>query len=463
MNEALPRQYSLFSSLRSTLGDRLPVIQCSKLTLIHLSHTLEDVVLRYQIPALIFTGFQESAYWRQESARYAEIAQVAQQLCIFAGRPLPPESNASALHIELAEDDPLRQEWFLAILSDRFSVVLCGQDTLAPAAVEGSREFDTLYTFDPLAVAAILDVIEGLLIQYRPERLDILQAARRQFQTQQVDWDIITVLMLSMIDFEETLHRRLNSAQADHQRAEYERLQLAFERERIHVIQNALRDSSHDLRTPLAVLKLKVQMLQRVIHNPERLQHHLAGMEAQVDRLDRMLGDLLDVALRESEAELYHFEPVDVAAVWQAVIAELEPLLRSHQHHFQFAYEDDLTRISGDSGRLHRAFSNLLTNAIHYTPRGGQISVRLWATAASLICAVSDSGIGIDPAELPHIFERLYRTDPARSKRSGGMGLGLPITKQIIERHGGLITVESVVNQGTTFIITLPLRSARPV
>src|SRR6185503_17856961 len=105
---------SLFKLLRQKLDQRLPTVRCTKATLVHLSHTLEDTILSRRIPAMIFTGFQESAYWRQETERYWALAQVAQQVCIFAGAPLPPESETTSLHVTLNGNDPLRQEWFLA-------------------------------------------------------------------------------------------------------------------------------------------------------------------------------------------------------------------------------------------------------------------------------------------------------------------------------------------------------------
>lgn len=200
---------SLFDLLRERFRDALPIITCTKATLVHISHSLEEVVLREKLPATIFTGFQESGHWKEETDRYIELAGVARQVCIFAGSPLPPESAASQFHIELADGDKLRQEWFLIILSDRFSVLLCGQDNLIQTDQEATREFETIWTFEPKHIALVLDVLEEVIRRYRPERLQTIQATRQQYTLGMPDAAIFTELTRDMIAFEEKLNRRL--------------------------------------------------------------------------------------------------------------------------------------------------------------------------------------------------------------------------------------------------------------
>jgi signal transduction histidine kinase/DICT domain-containing protein len=200
---------SLYERLEREIEGTLPVIRCTKATLLHLSHSLEDIVLRNQLPALIFTGFQESSHWRKEAQRYDQLSQIAHQVCIFAGRPLPPESNASQLHVELYEGDPLRQEWFLGILTDRFSVLLCGQDTQTPVHQEAEREFNTIWTFSPVIIDKTLDVLAEAIRRYRPERYHALQAARQKFPPVVPDSDILTGFTADLIQFEEALNSEL--------------------------------------------------------------------------------------------------------------------------------------------------------------------------------------------------------------------------------------------------------------
>lgn len=203
-----PLSLSLFSLLRDELQD-VNVISCSKATLVHISHMLEEAVLQHELPAMIFTGFQESSHWQKETQRYLRLSEVVKQICIFAGSPLPEEGNARQLHIELSGDDPLRQEWFLAILSNKFAVVLCGQDRAIPVKDEGLRLFDTIWTFEPSAINGVLDVLENVIERYRPAHVERLRTARQQYPLDKPDASLIIDFLIDMMRFEERLQASL--------------------------------------------------------------------------------------------------------------------------------------------------------------------------------------------------------------------------------------------------------------
>ncbi len=213
-NHATSLPHSLFDHLRQEIPHGLPMIRCTKSTLVHLSYTLEDIVLKHKIPAMLFTGFQESSHWREETQRYQELADIALQVCIFAGKPLPPESHAKQLHIELAEGDPLRQEWFLLILSDRFSVLLCGQDRLTPFINEAEREFDTIWTFNRHHIAQTLDVLENIIEQYRPDKLAQLQQTRQTYTLSPPDEGLLSQLFIDVLNHENILNREIRTQSA---------------------------------------------------------------------------------------------------------------------------------------------------------------------------------------------------------------------------------------------------------
>ncbi len=204
-----PEQLHLFSKLRTVISDDIQIIQATKATLVHISHALEDIVLNHNIPALIFTGFQESSYWNQETERYRGLSKVANQICIFAGKPLPESSAANQLHIELDKGDPLLQEWFLAIISDEFSVVLCGQDIGIPAKEEATRVFDTIWTFDIDTINLLLNTLEQSVAQYRPDKLPVLQQARETYTLKPPDPHLLNKLLTNLLNFEEQLNLRL--------------------------------------------------------------------------------------------------------------------------------------------------------------------------------------------------------------------------------------------------------------
>lgn len=166
-------------------------------------------MLTRKLPALMFTGFQESSHWRKETERYRALAQVARQVCIFAGKPLPDDQPADVLQIELQGDDPLRQEWFVTILSSEFSVVLCGLDNLREIESEAHRQFDTIWSFDPVLVNQVLDVLENVLADYRPDVLPQLVQARADHPPVQPDRELITTFTRELLRFEDQLQSAL--------------------------------------------------------------------------------------------------------------------------------------------------------------------------------------------------------------------------------------------------------------
>jgi histidine kinase len=141
-----------------------------------------------------------------------------------------------------------------------------------------------------------------------------------------------------------------------------------------------------------------------------------------------------------------------------------QPLLEEDQVQIHLDLPDAAPIIQGDQARLTQCVSNLLNNACRYTPTGGQISVSLDQANGWIQLSVKDTGIGISPEHLPHIFERFYRVDPARNRATGGTGLGLAITKALVEAHGGKITaVSEGEKQGSDFMIKLPVAPPDPM
>src|SRR5690606_18884239 len=154
-------------------------------------------------------------------------------------------------------------------------------------------------------------------------------------------------------------------------------------------------------------------------------------------------------------------ENADLTQLVYEVVTHQEALAARREQRLWFETEDHLPLISCDYNMLIRAVTNLIANALNYTPIGGEIRVQVYREGDYVGIRVQDNGIGIDPADLPHIFERFYRADKARSADTGGTGLGLSITQRIIEAHAGEIRVESKPGAGSTFTILLPVTTAR--
>lgn len=274
--EGTVKSPSLFTLIKQRLNSQAPLVHCPKTTLVHLSHTLENMILSRRIPAIIFTGFQESSYWRQEVARYQALAEIAQQVCIFSAAPLPLESEAASIHIPLRRDDPLCQEWFLAILSESLAVILCGQDNQTEITDEATRQFETLWSFEPHLINAGLDILEEVVVAYRPEKLSQLQEARRSYPVVQTDLALLTEFTLHLVHFEETLHQRYRETEGllkqyqSHLETEVAQRTEELERYRDH-LEDLVIERTAELRAANQNLQHEIVERQRAEAERERL------------------------------------------------------------------------------------------------------------------------------------------------------------------------------------------------
>ncbi|WP_027893951.1 sensor histidine kinase [Calidithermus chliarophilus] len=219
-------------------------------------------------------------------------------------------------------------------------------------------------------------------------------------------------------------------------------------------------DASHELRAPLATIQGNLELLRRYPQMPAAEREKTLRMaEREAVRLSRLVNDLLTLARGDAGLPLRQ-APVGLRAVAQEALTEARYLLRGQRLE---APELEEAWVLGDRDHLKQLVLILLDNAIQYTPEGGEVRLSLHAEGEEARLTVSDTGIGIPPEDLPHVFERFYRADPARSRNKGGSGLGLAIAHWIVERHGGAVTVESQVGRGTTVAVRLPLRAHAPI
>jgi two-component system, OmpR family, phosphate regulon sensor histidine kinase PhoR len=230
------------------------------------------------------------------------------------------------------------------------------------------------------------------------------------------------------------------------------------ERKRLEVARREfVANASHELRTPLTVLRGYLDMMApeatgKGALKPWRAQ--LEEMRAQAARMENLLGDLLRLARLESDAVQNRHEDVNVPGLIHQLLEDAMAL--SHgRHQFDVDIERD-TWLYGREIDAQSIFSNLIANAVQYTPEGGSISVRWWSDRDGGHFSVRDTGIGIDAEDIPRLTERFYRVDTGRSRASGGTGLGLAIVKHALEHHEARLDVESQIGQGSTFTCHFP-------
>jgi two-component system, OmpR family, sensor kinase len=228
-----------------------------------------------------------------------------------------------------------------------------------------------------------------------------------------------------------------------------ERLQELFNAQRRFVA-----DVSHELRTPLTAMRGNLEILRRgAARDPAALDESLAAMEREANRLVRLVGDLLLLAQAEAGLNIRR-EPVALDELVLEVVRELRPLTNGVALTPEIAEQIEA---QGDRDRLKQALLNVVVNALQHTPSGGCVRVALDRVDGRAELRVSDTGEGIAAEDLPRVFDRFYRADKARSRVTGGAGLGLAIVKWIAEAHGGSVAASSAPDQGSTFVLTLPL------
>ncbi len=239
---------------------------------------------------------------------------------------------------------------------------------------------------------------------------------------------------------------------------EAQSIELLAERERVKVLQRFVSDMSHDFRTPLAILSSSLYLMQKNT-DPEKQKEHALKATHQIQRMERLLSELLQSARLDENKVAFHLRQIDVNAFLEPIINEYNTIAVDKDINIQFVPKSDSCIASLDTVEFDHAFRNLMENAIAYTDRGGSITIQTGRLANEAFISIKDTGIGISSNDLPHIFERFYRADQARSTNTGGNGLGLSIVKRIIEGHQGSIDVQSELGSGTKFVIKLPTPS----
>jgi len=224
---------------------------------------------------------------------------------------------------------------------------------------------------------------------------------------------------------------------------------------------NMVTDVAHELRTPLSNIRGYLEALRDGVLEPEPGLVNSLHEEALL--LNRLVDDLQDLALAEAGRLRLEREPTDLAPVVAWALDRLRPQAAERQIALRVDLAESLPPVDADAGRVGQVLHNLLHNALLHTPADGEITVTAQVGGLWVQVGVRDTGVGIGPGDLPHVFERFYRADKSRSRATGGAGLGLAIARQLVEAHGGQIKVESQVGRGTQFTFTLPVSKADSV
>jgi PAS domain S-box-containing protein len=220
---------------------------------------------------------------------------------------------------------------------------------------------------------------------------------------------------------------------------------------------------SHELRTPLNAIVGWTQILKASGNNPDDLAEGLAVIDRNARAQTQIIEDILDMSRIISGKLRLDVERVDISGIIRAGIDTVQPTADAKGVKLQNLLDPSAGPVSGDANRLQQIIWNLLSNAVKFTPRGGKVQVLLERVNSHVEISIIDTGEGIDPAFLPHVFDRFRQADSSTTRRHGGLGLGLAIVKQLVEMHGGSVRVKSPgKGLGSTFIVALPLTVVHP-
>lgn len=242
----------------------------------------------------------------------------------------------------------------------------------------------------------------------------------------------------------------------ERKKAETLSFEIAVEKLRIQLLAEFIRNVSHDFRTPLSVINTHLYLLR---HNdvPSKRLDRLNMVEKQVARLGRLIEGLLKMTRLDTDVA-FDFHLVNFNQIVTQALDRVKSQLEKIEHNVNLNLQSTLPMIWADPIELSNALTEVLENAIQFTPPEGMITVRTSLWQESVVLEIEDTGVGIPPDEIPFIFERFYRVDKERPTDRGGIGLGLSIAQKIIQAHKGFIEVESTVSKGSIFRILLPMR-----
>ncbi|MFT7563635.1 MAG: two-component system phosphate regulon sensor histidine kinase PhoR [Bacteroidia bacterium] len=217
-------------------------------------------------------------------------------------------------------------------------------------------------------------------------------------------------------------------------------------------------NASHELKTPITAIR---GLTETILDDPEMEEQtrirFTEKIHTQSLRLSTLVTDLMTISRLESDRVEQHFEPFNLVEVVRRSIGTASAACKDKQLSLEADLHENELTIDGDMQAINQLIDNLIDNAIKYTPSGGEIKVSLSRDNSNALLKISDTGVGINPEHHQRIFERFYRVDKARSRDLGGTGLGLSIVKNIVDQHGGSVSLESLEGSGTTFIVVLPL------
>jgi signal transduction histidine kinase len=217
---------------------------------------------------------------------------------------------------------------------------------------------------------------------------------------------------------------------------------------------NMLADIAHELRTPLSILQGNIEAILDGALPPD--EQNLSSLHQETQHLSRLVEDLRTLSLAESGRLHFDITDIDLGRLAEEVVGGFRPQLETKNIEVDLQILNGIPHVAGDRDRVIQILRNLIANACKYTPEGGRIALKIEASESMVTASVADTGPGIPEEDINRVFDRFYRLDASRTRRTGGTGLGLAIVKQLTESMGGQVWARSIHGKGSTFFFSLP-------
>jgi signal transduction histidine kinase/ActR/RegA family two-component response regulator len=388
-----------------------------------------------------------------------------------------PDADAEAAHSErVVVVAPTRRDGEVTqSILGRFGIECHVAPDLAAAAALVPRGIGALILTDlALASREMPQLVGALAAQPAWSNLPVLALCRENSQSPAVTRSLQAMTNVTVLD-RPTSARAISSAVRACLRGRRWQYQIRDQISELQQVENALRRAdrrkdeflatlAHELRNPLAPLRNGLHLLERIPPNDEKFAKLRAMMDRQLSLLVKLIDELLDVSRIATGKIVLQYERIDMCEVLRTAVEGCEPLVQAAGHQLSVKLPARPVWAVGDGGRLAQAVSNLLNNAVKYTPNGGHIELALAKSRGHAVVSVSDDGLGIPPALLDRVFDMFAQVNRTLDRSQGGLGIGLSLVRSVVALHGGNVSARSAgPGQGSCFTLRIPVNvRARP-
>ncbi|BAZ04987.1 ATP-binding protein [Calothrix sp. NIES-3974] len=449
MNPSLMQDLSIFQTVRS--GDfGLEPLVVSPSVLLSMIRAHMDVLIDEKIPATIFAKLPDGKLWRGEIQRYLIAVKDNSKIYTLSQKTEVINPIASNHYpVAIPKNGKLRREYFFLVLSPRFSSLVA---IIRPG--RGKKRYKNLQT--PIPWLATINTFNGQAIATVVTALQAEGVIGEQdiSISQTPDGRIMGELAIKQMLRHNEIAQHKNSLRL-HRCHEYSKRLSNL----AQVKDNYLSSVCQELRAPLTHMKTALSLLNSPTLKPLQRQRYLQMLSTQCDRQNSLINGVVELLEIEKSFKSPHFEAVNLSEVVPGVVSTYQPL--AHEKGIMLAYTvpSDLPEVWFISGGLKQIIINLLANSIKFTPKGGQVWVKVREQGEAIHIEVRDTGIGIPEGELSKIFDRFYRIRTTSLDENTGAGLGLSVVQELLQRCGGSISVKSKPGEGSIFTVHLPIRS----